>query len=108
MQSKSPSFFEISINTEKFSQFTTSLNQILATHEKQLQAHTRELAQLRAATDEKMSRVRSECEYEFEQLERKRKEEAQHTATFHNDLTVKYEFLANEHRNRLANLQEQL
>lgn len=27
-----PSFFEISINTDKFSQFTSSLNAILANH----------------------------------------------------------------------------
>lgn len=46
-----PSFFEISINTDKFSQFTASLNAILATHEKQLQCHTRELAQIRMQTD---------------------------------------------------------
>lgn len=55
-----------------------------------------------------MSRVRSECEYEFEKLDKKRREEAQHTATFHNDLTVKYEFLASEHRQRLAVLEEAL
>lgn len=58
-----PSFFEISINTDKFSQFTASLNAILANHEKQLQYHTRELSQIRLQTDEKVNRVRSECEY---------------------------------------------
>jgi hypothetical protein len=63
---------------------------------------------VRLSTEERVSRVRSECEYELEKLDKKRREEAQHTATFHNDLTVKYEFLANEHRNRLAHLEEEL
>jgi hypothetical protein len=47
-------------------------------------------------------------------MEKKRKEEAQHFASFHNDLTVKYEFhndltakyesLASEHRSKLSQL----
>ena len=66
--SSSPKLFEISINAEKFSQFTTTLNSIISSHEKTLQTHTRELNQIRMALEDKVGRIKGELEYEVDKI----------------------------------------
>lgn len=53
-----PSFFEISINTEKFSQFASAISVTLANHEKLMQLHSKDIANLRLSIEDKATRLR--------------------------------------------------
>ena len=66
-------FLEVSINTDKFNSFASSLAASLAAHERQIQQHTKELAHLRLHFEKKLARVAGELEFEKDRLDKKGK-----------------------------------
>ncbi len=50
-------FLEVSINTEKFNLFANSIANAIATHDRQIQQHTKEMAQLKLNMEDRLSRM---------------------------------------------------
>jgi hypothetical protein len=84
-------FLEVSINTDKFNSFASSVAASLAAHERQIQQHTKELAHLRLHFEEKLARVAGELEFEKDRLDKKRKEDFDFFNGFIVDINKKHD-----------------
>ncbi len=59
-----PNFLEVSVNTEKLSQFFIAVSNAVGNHDRQIQQLSKELAQMRISVEEKLARVKNEFDYE--------------------------------------------
>ena len=80
---------------EKFNLFTNSISNILSVHEKQLNQHTKELAQVRLSMEDKTTRIQGQLDYEKERIDKKRKEDSAYLNSFINNTTQKYDTFMN-------------
>lgn len=98
-------FLEVSINTDKFNSFASSVAAALAAHEKQLQQQSKDIIHLKLDLSEKLSTVRSEFEYDKDKFEKKRKEDFDFVNGFITDFNKKYDALAQHSKEKMVELE---